>query len=306
MRLLKILGLSLALLPHLSAAKILRSAGLYYSPDQQIEANVVAAYNSSEHSYGVYQTNSSYSTLGGRFEHGMNEHFSWGSQLLYGSGENQIKSSVTKTKTSAEGLLDPEFFLKAHYDTENARFHANAIASLKSDAKVENYDRSPVTFSTGGSALAVQLGAETALGPTIIGSDLRADLWKDTQEVVNKNINDIDTVYFRDGGKSYSLSVFAELTNLTKFKPGIKLRATQIDESNSSIQENQKTVAGTPSSYRNPKLTQLGGSLYGRVRLPGHFVLNFEIYGADSSSDENSNSRHNTNFGLISNVGFKF
>ncbi len=296
-------ALSLCLPLH---AKILRSAGLYYTPDHQIEANTLVSYVTTERSNGLYQTKTSFGTIGARFEHGMNEYFSWGSTFNYGMGNNEIKTSATMNKSDYEGLLDPEVFLKSHYDTENLRFHANGIFAFKSDAMIQSYDHSPLNFSSGGSSLALVVGMEGALGPTIVGTDLRGDLWKDSQELVERSSANVDSLYFREGGKVLSLSVFGELNNLKSFKPGLKLRGSQVDESKSELQDNQRRSTTTVPYYKLPKENQLSASLYGRIRLPAHFVLNFELYGMDSYYDSSSNNNHNSTYGISSNVGFKF
>lgn len=287
-------------------AKILRSAGLYYAPGQQIEANTIVSYVTNERASGIYQTKSSFGTVGARFEHGMNDYFSWGSTFNYGMGSNDIQTSVNSRKSEFEGLLDPEVFVKSHYDNENLRFHANGIFAFKSDARIQSYDKTPLNFSSGGSSLALLLGIEGALGPAILGTDLRGDVWKDSQELVERSAANIDTIYFREGGKLLSLSVFGELNNFKSIKPGVRLRGSQIDESKSELQDNQRRTSTTLTSYKLPKENQLSASVYGRIRLPAHFVLNFELYGMDTSYDSSTESKHNSSYGISSNVGFKF
>lgn len=287
-------------------ANLLRSAGLYYTPEKQVEANTTMSYGSRERTQNSTTLKTSYGTAGVRFEHGISENLSWGSSVSYGMGNNERKTTQSLIKDNYQGLLDPELSLKSHFSTENFRFHLNGIFALKSEAMVLNYEHTPINFSSGGSTLALLTGAEGAFGPTLLGIDLRGDIWKDKQEIVEKNAAQIETLYFRQGGKIITSSLFAELNNMKTIKPGIRFRASQINESQTDIKDNQRLTSTSISKYSLPRETQLSASIYGRVRLPTHFILNFEVFAMDSSFDSTILAKHNSSYGMASFVGYKF
>jgi hypothetical protein len=302
---------SMALTALTAEAKILRSAALYYTPDQMMEVNTTMSYTSLERNNSLFITKGAYSTIGAQFEHGLTEHISWGSNFKYGNGSTDIQITAANNKSeSSNGLFDPEFLLKSHFETESFRFHVNGIFSAKSDVKHLAYDQTPLNFSSGGSALALALAGEAAAGPTLLGVELRGDLWRDTQEIVERSSSGLETIYMRDGSKQLSLAAFGELNNFKSVKPGLKIQTGQIGASNSERQANQPTTATTLSSYKLPTENQLVGSLYARIRLPSHFVLNCELFAKDSyydnSNNSNSSTPHNKTYGISSNIGFKF
>lgn len=297
---------NLLILTNVAQAGILRSSGLYYTPERQIEANVIAGYDSIERFNGFYQTKASYGRLGAKFEQGINPFLSWGAILLYGKGNDEISTQYLSNKKDSDGLFDPQIYLKSHYELENIRFHVNGIFALKADAMILSYDHSPINFSSGGSSLGTQLGIEGNAGPTILGADLYGDLWKDNQEVVEKNFSQSDTLYFRNGGKQLAVSVFGELNNFRYLKPGLRLRMAQLEQSKTELQDNQVRLASTVPSYSIPREQQMGASLYGRIRLPSHFVLNFELYGMNSTYDSSLATKNGTSYGVLSNIGYKF
>jgi hypothetical protein len=287
-------------------AKLLRSAGLYYSPESQIEITSLASYGTKTYTHPVYLTNSTLGTFGARVEHGFHDSFSWGSVVAYGVGSNVMKSVASENREEFEGMFDPEFFLKSHLETESMRFHANGIFALKGEAKMVGQDRVPVNFSNGGSSFALLLGMEGAVGPTLLGTHLRGDLWKDEQEVIEKNLRQVETIYFRQGGKSITGSVFGELNNLKYIKPGIRLQAGQTESSKTEIQSNQSRLSLTVPYYEIPQELQLSASIYGRVRLPAHFVLNFELMTLDRVTETSASSKHNQDYELSTSIGYKF
>lgn len=305
----KFIFMTLLCFTGVAEAKILRSAALYYSPSRLVEVNTTMSYTSIERNNSLFHSNGNYTTVGAQFEHGINDNISWGSNFKYGNGSNDIQLSSTNSKTeNFNGLLDPEFLLKSHFETESFRFHANGIFSAKSDVKILTYDQTPLNFSSGGSALALALAAEAAAGPTLLGLELRGDLWRDAQEIVERSNSGVDTIYMRDGSKLLSISAFGELNNFKSFKPGVKLQAGQIGESSSERQANQPTTATTLASYKLPSENLLAGSLYARIRLPSHFVLNCELFTKDSyySGGSAGGTPHNKTYGLSSNIGYKF
>jgi hypothetical protein len=287
-------------------AKILRSAALYFAPNQQIETNAIATYGTTESQYGLFQTDTAVTTLGGRIEHGFTEQLSWGAALRYGMGTKEIKTTFTQIKDTYDGLLDPEVYLKSHFETEKLRFHVGGILGFKSDAMVMSYDRSPMNFSQGGSSLVMQLGLEGAIGPTLLGAEVTGDLWKDFQEVVIQNTDKTDTIYFREGGKAISLTTFGELNNSRWIKPGLKVQLTQIEPSRAEIQENQRVTTNTIQKFQMPREQQLGGSFYGRIRLPKHFVLTLELYGKEARDLVASDTPRRQSYGVATGLGFKF
>lgn len=305
-----------------SEGSILRSAALYYTPSGIIETTALATYQSENLHSGFTETQMGYSTTGARLEHGMNSFLSWGGQFQYATGTKEIKTSLAPQSETIQGFYDPQVFLKAHYQTENFRFHGNTLLKIKSDSLVLSYDRTPFNFSEGASSLALQLGSEFAAGPTILGMDLYGDLWRDTQEVILRQPLTADTLYFREGGRALSLRVFGELTSFKSIKPGLSLKATQISERETSLQDNQFRTSNSLLRFTTPQEQQYTLSVYGRVKLPSTFVLNFEIYGTKIEQASTLNSPVNTPInapinssstqnmfnivGVSTNIGFKF
>ena len=292
-------------------AAILRSAGLYYAPAEQIEVNTNFGYSARERRANLYQATSAITIAGARFEHGINDQVSWGATLNYASGDGEIKNSTTTTAQTYHGFFDPEFALKYHKTFENLRLHSNGLFRLKSDAMNLGFDGSPINFSTGGSSLAIQLGLEGALGPLLLGTDLVADLWKDSQELVQRtsssNSWSSDLMYTREGGKSLATSLFVELNNLKNFKPGLRLRLSQTEAHTTELKSNQQLAnSSIANSYRNPSEQGLGASFYGRVRLPKHFVINFEVFANETYINSSLDQKLGQNVGVFSNLGYKF
>lgn len=292
-------------------AELLRSAALYFNPADQIEVDANLGYLNRERRVNNFQTRSSVTLTGLRFEHGLNEKMSWGANLNYGSGDGEIKGRTGKQSQSYAGLYDPEIVLKYHLTTESFRFHSNGIFSIKNDSQVLGNDGNPINFASGGSALAIQLGLERDLGPLITGVDLRTDLWRDTQEIVQRDTSVIsyqtDALYFREGAKISSASVFGELNNLKSIKPGLRLRATQIDSSVTTPQSNPN-LTNTASSlqYKLPKEQLIGMSVYGRVKIRSQIVLNFELASTEFYQNSSLNDMVGRTYSLTSNIGYKF
>ncbi|MEY4616972.1 MAG: hypothetical protein RJB66_1932 [Pseudomonadota bacterium] len=292
-------------------AGLLRSAALYYTPQDEIEINSNVGYFDRERRMGGFQTRSSVTLAGLRFEHGLSEKMSWGANMNYGSGTGEIQTASVKLQQSYQGLFDPEIFLKYHRTTESFRFHTNGIFSLKTDSMVIANDRNPINFSSGGSSFALQVGLEKDLGPILLGADVRSDLWKDTQEIIQRGSNvssyQTDTIYFRDGGKASSASIFGELSTIKKIKPGFKLRITQVDVSSDTPQTAPNLLSATSASqYTTPKEQLMGVSIYGRVKLPSQFVLNFELSSTEFYQNSSLDNLIGRNYSLFSNLGYKF
>lgn len=294
-----------------SKAAMLRSAGLYFVPSQQIEVNTQLGYSNREHRANLFQTTAAITTTGARFEHGINDRLSWGATFLYASGDGELKNGITTQSQTFHGFFDPEFALKYHQTYENFRLHSNALFRLKSDSMILGFDGSPINFSQGGSSLALQLAIEGALGPILLGTDLVADVWKDSQEVVQRITSTTtwssDLLYNRTGGKSLASSLFVELNNLKNFKPGVRVRVSQTEAHTTELKGFQPvSSASVKNAYRNPSEQGLGASVYGRVRLPKHFVLNFEIFTNEAYVNSSLDQKIGQNVGVFSSLGYKF
>lgn len=288
-------------------ASPMRSAGLYFTPEQQIEINTTAAYKNYEFRRDALQGKGSTINSGARFEHGINAFLSWGTVFNYGTSNSTIKKGNSSVQLSREGLYDPEFFLKAHYTTESFRFHANSLLRGKADTGLVNTDLIPLNNASGGSSFALQLAAEMALGPTLVGTEITGDLWRDSQELRLRDSSKTEATYFRDGGKETSISIFGEINNLKTIKPGIRLSGKQTVGTSTTIQENQiNATSSMRASYQLPMEQHLGLSLYGRVRLPAHFVLNFEVFGQESYRKADTNDKSGQTYGVYTNLGYKF
>jgi hypothetical protein len=303
---------SLLLLTSLGAqATLIRSAGLYYVPGDEIEATTNVGYLNRERRFNGFQSKSSVTVAGARFEHGLNDKVSWGATMNYGSGSGEISSVSGKFQQSYQGLFNPETFVKYHLTNESYRLHANGIFSIKNDSMVLGSDRNPINFASGGSALALQIGAEKDFGPTTFGADVRTDLWKDTQEIVQRDSSVIsyqtEAIYFRDGGKTTTASLFGEMNKFKNVKTGVRVRATQLESSLTTPQSNPNlTTSSTALQYKLPKEQIISTSLYGRVRLPKQFVLNLELSMNEFYLNSSMNDMIGRNYGLFSSLGYKF
>ena len=291
----------------LSQAGLLRSAGLYFTPNDQVEANTTFSITSGERRFGLSQSRSTLTTAGARFEHGLTDQLSWGGEFVYGNGTADLTYQGTSEALKVDGFGDPALFMKAHHSTENMRFHANGIINFKSYASLLASDfYTPLNLSQGGSSFALWLGIEGAIGPATLGADVRGDLWRDSQQVVSRNRLGQDTVYTREGAKQSAFSIFGELNHFKYIKPGLRVQANQIEASISERASHAVTAASLSSRIQMPTQQQLGVSAYGRVRLPARFVLNFELFSHEYYMNSDLDNKIGQSYGLYSNLGYKF
>lgn len=207
------------------------------------------------------------------YEYGISDAFSVGADLNFSSLETD---ETTKVKTS--GLKDPMINFKGTSGMDFGRLRYGAMLGLGGLQKAKQ-EADSKTAMTGGYSLTPYVGADSDVGPGILGARLSYGIAMERTIEVTGTTGSTD--YKGTGGNNLGVSVFYEYV-MSDMLFGGAINYNSISEI--TLKDTATNAEGKSESFNTT-----GVSLYSRIPMGFDLIPRLDYVFADSSKDKASN-----------------